>query len=637
MPFNGLFDYIKTLEENNDLIRVTEFVSPNLEITEITDRISKQKDGGKALLFENNGTAFPLLINSMGSINRICMVLNTTSLEGKREEIEKIFRNILTPKVNLIEKLGLLSVLNNFRKVLPQIVKRKAPCQEVIITKPTLEILPVLKCWQHDGGAFITLPCVNTKDPLTGIRNTGMYRMQILDPQTTAMHWHKHKVGARHFEMYKQLGKRMPLAVSLGGDPIYALAAAAPLPDNIDEYALAGFLRNESVKLVRCITQPDIEVPADADIIIEGYIDPNEEFALEGPFGDHTGFYSLPDFYPKFHVTAITHRKQAVYPATIVGIPPMEDAYIAKAIEIVFFAPLKFAMLPEIEDIDIPTAGVAHNLTIIKIKKTFAGQAQKAANALWGAGQMMFNKIMIVVSNTVDIHNYTQLAENICTHCNPATDILFSKGPLDILDHASCKQGLGSKMCIDATVKFEDEKTKSRFSELNVFKMKPLEDIKKNFPEISEINTELLEKNISLIIISLHKNLTKNVRETAEILIKEKYFSTIKFMIITDSEVDIFDFQICAWFCANNIDPHRDCTIFAKDNHATLIIDACRKTKNHDDFERDWPNVIVADNQTIATIDRKWNKLMPDEFLPSPSLKFKQLVKNSGAVASENI
>jgi 4-hydroxy-3-polyprenylbenzoate decarboxylase len=268
-----------------------------------------------------------------------------------------------------------------------------------------LTILPVLKTWSRDGGPFITFPQVITIDPVSGIRNVGMYRMQVFEKNLTGMHWHKHKTGARHFNAYKKLGKIMPVAVALGGDPVLTYAATAPLPDNIDEYLLAGFLRKKRVKLVKAVTQ-DIDVPEEADIIIEGYIDPSEDFIYEGPFGDHTGFFSLADWYPKFHVTCITHKKNAVYPATVVGIPPMEDAWIAKATERIFLTPIKLTMIPELEDMNIPDVGVAHNLTMVSYRKSFSGQSGKIMNALWGAGQMMFNKILITFDSDVQLENY---------------------------------------------------------------------------------------------------------------------------------------------------------------------------------------------------------------------------------------
>jgi 3-octaprenyl-4hydroxybenzoate decarboxylase (EC 4.1.1.-) len=280
---------------------------------------------------------------------------------------------------------------------MPKVKSGKGECQEVVMTNPDITKLPVITCWPKDGGPFVTLPVIHTKDPNTKTRNVGMYRMQVFGPTLTGMHWHKHKVSARHFNEYKKLKKRMPVAVALGGDPVYAYSATAPLPENVDEYMLAGFLRKKRVELVKCITQPEIEVPADADFVIEGYVDPEDELIWEGPFGDHTGYYSLPDWYPRFHITAVTHKKNAVYPATIVGIPPQEDAWLGKATERIFLAPIKMTMVPEIVDMDMPVEGVFHNLVIARINKEYAGQGQKVMNAMWGAGQMMFNKYWCLI------------------------------------------------------------------------------------------------------------------------------------------------------------------------------------------------------------------------------------------------
>lgn len=386
MAYQTLTDFIKKLEEAGELIRIKEYINLELEISEITDRVSKMPGGGKALLFENNGSKFPLLINAFGSEKRMNMSLNVDNLDDIGAEIESLFKSLTGPKSGLFDKLKLIPELGKVAAYMPKQIKGRGKSQEIVHQDPDLGIFPILKCWPADGGRFITFPLVITKDPISGIRNVGMYRMQVFDKDLTGMHWHKHKVGARHYNEYKKLGKKMPIAVALGGDPALTYSATAPLPDNVDEFMLAGFLRKQKVKLVKAITQ-DIEVPADADIIIEGYVDPKEELIYEGPFGDHTGFYSLADYFPKFHVTCITHRKDAVYPTTIVGIPPQEDAWLGKATERVFLTPIKLSMLPELTDMDLPYYGVAHNLTLVSIKKDFTGQALKVMSALWGAGQ----------------------------------------------------------------------------------------------------------------------------------------------------------------------------------------------------------------------------------------------------------
>ncbi|WP_232517092.1 menaquinone biosynthesis decarboxylase [Chitinophaga sp. MD30] len=413
MAYKHLKHFIDTLEQAGELIRIKTYVSPELEMAEITDRVSKMPGGGKALLFENTGYDFPVLINSMGSNKRMCLALGVNHLDDVAHEIEALFKLISKPKEGILDKLSMLPKLGQFASWLPKVVSGRGACQEVVMKDPDLHKLPVMTCWPKDGGPFITLPVIHTKDPNTGSRNVGMYRMQVFGKDLTGMHWHKHKVSAKHFSEYKKLHKRMPVAVILGGDPVYTYSATAPLPENVDEYMLAGFLRKRKVELVKCITQPELEVPADADFVIEGYVEPHEELIWEGPFGDHTGYYSLADWYPRFHVTAITHRKDAVYPSTIVGIPPQEDAWIGKATERIFLAPIKMTLVPEIIDMEMPVEGVFHNLVISKIQKDYAGQAQKVMNAMWGAGQMMFNKILVVADEHTDIHDYRKLAQDV--------------------------------------------------------------------------------------------------------------------------------------------------------------------------------------------------------------------------------
>ncbi|HSH53317.1 MAG TPA: menaquinone biosynthesis decarboxylase, partial [Bacteroidales bacterium] len=535
MSFHSLYQFIERLEEKGELVRITQKVDTELEITEITDRVSKQSDGGKALLFENTGTNFPVLINAMGSEKRMKLALGANNLDDIGKELERLFIDFSLPKNNIFEKLKMLPRLSGIASWLPKLIRCKGKCQEVIHHNPDLSILPVLKCWPEDGGPFVTLPMVVTKDPATQIRNVGMYRMQIFENNLTGMHWHKHKVGARHFAEYKKLRIKMPVAVVLGGDPAYTYSATAPLPDHMDEYILAGFLRKKRVELVKCITQ-DIEVPKDADIIIEGYIDPEEEFIWEGPFGDHTGFYSLSDWYPKFHVTCITHRKNAIYPATIVGVPPMEDAWIGKATERIFLTPIKMAILPEIIDYDLPFAGVAHNIIIVKIKKIYPGQALKVMNALWGAGQMMFNKIMIVVDQNVDIHQYYQLINIVIDNINPSSDFHFMTGPMDVLDHSSSKMAFGSKMGIDATTKFDEELAdiieKNDNDSLNI------DAIKNDFVEIVDANLFVAAK-FGVLILSVKKKNKTHIENLVKKLFYNEELKQIKICVLVDDVVDV--------------------------------------------------------------------------------------------------
>lgn len=628
MPYSSLQHFIKTLEENNELIRVKEFVNPELEITEIVDRFSKSPNGGKAILFENTGTEFPVLINAFGSEKRMCIALGVNDLNEIGKSINSLFGELTEPKNSLLDKLRILPTLSKVASWMPKIKKGKGSCQEVIYRNPDLDILPILKCWPEDGGRFITLPMVITKDPKTGLRNVGMYRMQIFEKALTGMHWHLHKVGARHYSEYKSLGKKMPVAVALGGDPVYTYTATAPLPDNIDEFLFAGFLRKKSVELVKCLTQ-DIEVPADADFIIEGYIDPMEEFILEGPFGDHTGFYSLADMYPKFHVTCITHRKNAVYPATIVGIPPMEDAWIGKATERIFLTPIKISMLPEIIDFCLPFVGVAHNLVIVKIKKTYSGHAIKVMNSLWGAGQMMFNKVLIVVDQEVNIHNYSEVISAIARNVDILSDLHFSMGPLDILDHSSSKYAYGSKLGIDATIKFKEEIKGAHNLEISMPDLITKEELQQQIPEITDINT--FKEFTGLSIISIDKNKIDSTPEFIEKLAKvSKLKQGIKIAIIIDKETDIYDIDMVIWLTLGNIDPKRDTIISTDKTGTTLFIDATRKSFNKDKFDRDWPNIIISDDNTIARIDEMWTKYGLGDFITSPSAKYKKLFQGRG-------
>ena len=620
MAYKNLQDFLDKLEQEGELIRIKEFVNTDLEITEITDRISKQKGGGKAIFFENTGKQFPVVANIMGSDKRMAMALLQDNLENIGEEINQLIINMTEPKDGLMDKLKFLPKLKQLTALMPKILNRKGACQDVVITENIdINILPVLKCWPDDGGNFITLPVVHTKDPNSGIRNVAMYRMQVFDKTLTGMHWHKHKVGARHYQEYKELGKKMPVAVALGGDPSYTYVATAPLPDNIDEYMLAGFIRKKKVELVKCITQ-DIEVPADSDFIIEGYVDPQEELIYEGPFGDHTGFYSLADYYPKFHITAITHKKNAIYPTTIVGIPPQEDAYIAKATERIFLPLIKLALSPEIIDMNIPIAGVSHNITIVNIKKTFPGQAIKVMNALWGAGQMMFNKSLIVVDEDIDIHNYTDVLKIGLQRYNPKTDTYFSKGPLDILDHSSDKFAYGSKIGIDATKKLPEEIDEAVtfikpeiLSKLNILK---------SFPEITDINIDFANQEIPILFIAIKKN--KLVKKHAQEFIEKNNLKGIKIIIFVDFNIDIKNLLTTVWITANNIAPLRDSYILESQNYnySLLVMDGTTKTLEIDNFKREWPDIITMDKNTIENIDKKWDSLNIGEFTKSPSLEF---------------
>ncbi|GHT16649.1 menaquinone biosynthesis decarboxylase [Bacteroidia bacterium] len=544
---NPLAHYVAQLEQRGELLRVSAQVSPAFEMAEIVDRCSKDPARNKALLFANNGTQFPVLMNMMGSEARMCAALGVQQLDDVRQRIESFFDQIVSPKITLWDKLKLLPTLQQASQWLPRHSRAAAPCQQVVMPTPNLDLLPITTSWEHDGGRFITLPMVHTQDLQTGIRNVGMYRMQVLDAAATGMHWHKHKTGARHFAQYQAAGQQMPVVVTLGGDPIYTYCATAPLPDGVDEYLLAGFLRSRAVRLVRCITQP-IYVAADVDFVIEGYIDPHEDLTLEGPFGDHTGFYSLPDYYPRFHITAITHRRDAIYPATLVGVPPQEDAWMAKASERIFLAPIRKALLPEVLDMNMPPQGVMHNLALVKICKTYEGQALKVANALWGAGQMMLNKILVVTSQNVDIQNFKNFWTIAEQHFDPTKDIYFGKGPLDVLDHAAQQCGYGGKLCIDLTAEHAAPPT-------------PL-------------------------FALVHKG------DPA---------ATARVVVTFDADVNTSNLPRCLWLLGNNIDPERDCKVI----DGQLHVDATSKLPSQNPaYTREWPTIAASSQAVQEAVDR---------------------------------
>jgi len=381
----------------------------------------------------------------------MAFALGAANLDEIGARLEELLRT--EPPSSLLDKLRTLPRLIAVSRWAPRSVGG-APCQEVVEENPRLSDLPVLKCWPEDGGRFVTLPLVISRHPESGRRNVGMYRMQVYDDRTTGMHWHPHKVGAEHYRRHQALGQRMPLAVALGCDPAVIYAATAPLPEDFDEMLFAGFLRQRAVEMVKCRTN-DLQVPADAEFVLEGYVEPGE-LRTEGPFGDHTGYYSLPDQFPVFHLTAVTRRAQPVYPATIVGPPPKEDCFLAKATERIFL-PLLRIQLPEIIDINLPLEGIFHNLALVRMRKRYPGHAFKVMHALWGLGQMMFTKIIVVVEEEVDVQNLSEVIWRLGNNIDPERDICFVRGPVDILDHASSLPGFGSKMGIDATRKWPEE------------------------------------------------------------------------------------------------------------------------------------------------------------------------------------
>jgi 4-hydroxy-3-polyprenylbenzoate decarboxylase len=457
VAYDSLRAYIQRLDRAGELRKIRREVDPNLELAAIADRTMKLPGGGPALLFENvKGSKFPLAINLMGSRKRMSWALGADDLEEIAAEIGSLVKLPSEMPQGLMGKLQLLPKLGQLGSIAPKLVNGAAPCQDVVKKgdDASLDDLPILTCWPDDGGPFITLPLVFTKDEGTGKRNVGMYRIQKYGPRETGMHWQRHKVGSRHFANFEAKGRDIPVAIVLGGDPAMTYAATAPLPDDIDEMVFAGFLRKKPVELVKCKTI-DMEVPADADFVIEGYV-PAGERRREGPFGDHTGYYSLADDYPVFKVTAITHRRDAVFPATIVGPPPMEDKYLGLATERLFL-PLVRLMVPEVIDYHLPSEGVFHNLALVRIKKRYPGHAFKVMHALWGLGQMMFTKCIVVFDEDVDVQNPADVVWRAFANIDPERDITFVKGPIDVLDHASPLPAFGSKMGVDATRKWADE------------------------------------------------------------------------------------------------------------------------------------------------------------------------------------
>ena len=456
MAFRDIQHYMEALRGRGELKEINAEVDRDLEITEIADRVMKA--GGPALLFNKvKGSPYPLLINAFGTYDRMAYALGA---EGGRAGLDAMAAEIadlidVSSYMGFIGKAKAIPKLARLACALPMPALLGAPCKEVVETDPDLDAIPVLKCWPGDGGRFLTLPLVFTKDPETGRQNVGMYRMQIFDKKTTGMHWHLHKDGRAIWEKWRARGERMPVSVALGCDPAMIYAATAPLPAFIDEAMFAGFLRKAPIERVKCDTN-DIEVPARAEFILEGYVDPSEPLREEGPFGDHTGYYSLKDSYPVFHLERITRKKHPVYNCTIVGKPPMEDCFLGKATERLFL-PLLKSLLPEIADMNLPLEGVFHNCAVVSIRKRYPGHAKKVMHALWGMGQMMYTKMLVIVDASVDAQDLSAVAWKVFNNIDAARDVVVAEGPLDALDHASPLPHYGHKMGIDATKKWPSE------------------------------------------------------------------------------------------------------------------------------------------------------------------------------------
>jgi 4-hydroxy-3-polyprenylbenzoate decarboxylase len=448
--FPNLRAFLGFLEERGELVRIREPVDAFLEITEIADRTTK--GGGPALLFENvRGSSLPVAINVYGSEQRMAWALGAEHIDAVVERIEKLIK--MAPPESFHDKLRLLPRLKEIADLMPRRVKQ-GPCQDEVIEPPTLAHLPLLTCWPQDGGPFITLGAVITRHPETGVRNVGVYRMQKYDDRTTGMHWQIHKVGAQHYRVAQELGKSVEVAVVIGGPPVLPFAATAPLPEDLDEIAFASFLHGHGLDMVRCRTV-DLEVPAEAEIVLEGYVKPGD-LRPEGPFGDHTGYYTPITDFPVFHLTAVTQRRDPIYQTTVVGRPPQEDGFLGWATERLFLPAIRMA-LPEVVDLKLPVEACFHNLAIVSIKKRYPGHAAKVMHALWGLGQMSFCKCIIVVDHDVDVQNPGEVVWRVANNIDARRDIVFSDGPVDQLDHAAPRPLVGSKMGIDATAKWREE------------------------------------------------------------------------------------------------------------------------------------------------------------------------------------
>ena len=603
-----LREYIAKLEAAGELQRITTPVSTRFEITEITDRISKSEGGGKALLFENTGTEYPVLMNMMGSDRRIAMALGVESLDDIARRIDDLLKGAMSPKNTFMDKLRVLPLLKDVAKWFPRKQSGRGECQQIIIEGEDVDLtkLPILTSWGYDGGPFVTLPMVCTVDPDTGIPNIGMYRMQIFDKRTTGMHWHRHKTGARHYDAYKRRGERMPVSVALGGDPAYIYSATAPMPDNMDEMLLAGMLRQKSVKMVKSITN-DIWVPADCDFVIEGYVDPSEELVVEGPFGDHTGFYSLSDLYPRLHVTAITSRRDAIYPATIVGVPPMEDAYIAKATETIFLAPIRLAIQPEVRDLFMPIEGTAHNIAVVSIAKRYMGQPQKVAQGLWGAGQMMFNKYLVITPESTEIRSRKDMFA-LLRHFDPERHMIHSEGILDVLDHSSPTTGYGSKLAIDLT----DIDPNSEPKALKKPRMA------QPAGGVELFNTELFDE-LGLVVLYAEREWREKI-DVAEYL--DKNGIEARFVALFDhGAAGSMSANDLLWIAAANTDPKRDISV----HNGTLIIDARSKRPGYGTNPRRFPNAVTSLPEVIHLVDERWAEYGLGELIESPSRRYRKL------------
>jgi len=610
--YQNLGEFISDLERAGELLRIKAPVSRDLEITHITDLASKAPSGGKALLFENvRESRFPVLTNAFGSERRVCMALGTDSLDSLAERLDKFVK--IEPPKSFGQLIKMLPMGVDLLRFFPRKVS-SAPCREVVYRGDAVDLsmLPVLKCWPQDGGPFVTLPVVFTKSLETGRRNAGMYRLQIFDRNTTGMHWHIHKDGSHYFQEYRRAGKRMPVAVAIGSDPAATYAATAPLPRGIDEMMLAGFIRRKPVQMTRCLTV-DLEVPAEAEFVLEGYVDP-EELRVEGPFGDHTGYYSLIGEYPVFHVTAITHRKDPVYSATIVGRPPMEDCWLAKATERIFL-PLLGAVLPEVKDFWMPWEGVFHNIVVVAIDKEYPGHARRIMSALWGQGQMSFSKALVLVDSNVNLGSPRDVLSTILNEMDLESDIFISEGVLDVLDHSAPEPLFGAKIGLDATRRRPDEKERVHAGAARGDM--PIPDEKTTSKLISSTSKLLVSSHAPplpvrnrVLLLNFARDGKTPGRRVLEKILSKGGLEAFSIFVLVDPAIDLKDYSLVLWKIFNNVDPARD---IIKRN-GRIAVDATKKGPE-DGHAREWPDDIEMDPQIVRQVQRRAKELGIEAFL----------------------
>ncbi|MEJ5363605.1 MAG: menaquinone biosynthesis decarboxylase [Desulfosoma sp.] len=609
--YKNLRDFVRTLEQHGELLRIKAPVSRDLEITEITDIMCKSPGGGKALLFEQVvGSPFPVLTNAFGSERRMCMALGVRHLDELAARVRRFIE--VEPPKSLAHAVRLLPLGLDLLRFIPR-KTRTAPCQEVILrgADVDLNLLPVLKCWPKDGGPFVTLPVVITQSLKTGKRNAGMYRLQVYDAKTTGMHWHIHKDGSHYFQEYRAAGKAMPVAVAIGTDPATTYAATAPLPRGVDEMILSGFIRRAPVPLTRAVTVP-LDVPAEAEFVLEGYVDP-EELRLEGPFGDHTGYYSLTDTYPVFHLTALTHRKNPIYPATIVGRPPMEDCYLAKATERLFL-PLLQAVLPEIKDYWLPWEGVFHNITVVALHKEYPGHARKVMSALWGQGQMSFCKALVMVDAAADLSRPRSVLETVLNTVDLERDLYITEGVLDVLDHSAPEPLFGGKVGLDATARLASESPRPQRPQVSAWPndatiLRHVQNVSNRFT-----GCRRLDLNVSnpVLLLNVVKDGTMSARSLAPALLDAEPLRPFTVFALYDQDIALGDGSLVLWKLFNNVDPLRDIVR----SGGRVVVDATKKGPE-DGHLRPWPDDIAMDPEVAARVRRRARELGIEAYLES--------------------